>query len=301
MHTDVSHVYQRRQLRISLIAIFVTVAPLARPDDKPKFEFELDQMSFFSSIFPTVTLVLGLFTPFPSKIKGYTFFHWLMDRCSTSLLAGLVAMPIPTKSPEQLPHRTPESTLLTTPNSTPLDIPISQRPHPTYAEKSRAVYQSRQAAKLRLDALNAPAARRREVGLRVWGMRRLSPLRCETKVEYDDLGEPSYHLRHITPVETEWRSYPARVPLHPDLRNTQNNGLWGPKRSSLTVEDLARDLPRVRPIPKLARLGFVDLGPPFERKRFPSAMEVYITSCKIRVRRIFRFQDEDTIQLDRSL
>lgn len=229
-------------------------------------------------------------------------------------------------------HSTPESTLSTTPNPTPLDIPISQRPHPTYAEKSRAVYQSRQAAKLRLDALNAPAAvryresrgpavqaifrrnnemsevdrkafeRRRDYKYKTWGMRRLSPLRCETRVMYDDLGEPRYQSRFIFPErEDDWRSYPARVPLHPNLRNTQNNGLWGPKRTFQTGEDLAGDLPRARPIPKLARLGFVDLGPPFEKKRFPSAMEVYLASCKIRARRVFRFRDEDNVQLNRSL
>lgn len=259
-------------------------------------------------------------------------------------------MPIPIKSPEVSiffssysshfklishahlhlqypPHPTLKSTLPTTPDVFALDVPISQRPHPTYAEKSRAVSQSRQASKLRLDALNAPAAvryresrrpavhaifrrnnemsdserkasqRRREYKYKVWGMRRLSPLRCETKVEYDDLEEPGYYLRHAhtLPVPSDWRSYPARVPLHSNLRTTRKNGLWGPKRSSLTVEDLAGDLPRVRPIPKLARLGFVDLGPPIERKRFPSAMEVYVASCKIRTRRVFRFRDEDNV------
>lgn len=234
---------------------------------------------------------------------------------------------------QYLLHPDPESTLVTPPNPTPLDVPISQRPHPTYAEKSRAVYQSRQAAKLRLDALNAPAAvryreshgpavhaifrrnnemsavdrkafeRRRDYKYKTWGMRRLSPLRYETKVEYDDLGEPGYYLRHnyIPPVPYDWRSYPARVPLHPNAWSTENNGKWGRKRSFQTAEDLAGDLPRVRPIPKLARLGFVDLGPLLERKRFPSAMEVYVTSCKIRARRVFRFQDEVTAHRDRSL
>ena len=354
MEKHISHLFQRRQLRIDLIGIFVTVTQLARPQDMPKFE--LDQTSFLSSIFPTVSLVLILVAPFRSEIRSSPFFHWLIDCCSTSSLSGLIAMPFPIKSLDvsiyfllctdrsilishvQLylhlqcpPHPTPESTLSTTPNPTPLDVPVSQRPHPTYAEKSRAVYQSRQAAKIRLDALNAPAAvryresrghavqaifrrnnemsavdrkafeRRRDDRYKVWGMRRLSPLRNEIVVSrYDDLGQPRYQGRFTFPEREDWRSFPARVPLHANLWSSENNGKWGPKRSSQTPEELARDLPRVRPIPKLVRLGFVDLGPPSERKRFPLAMEVYLASCKIRARRVFRFRDDDTVQLAHS-
>lgn len=122
-------------------------------------------------------------------------------------------------------------------------------------------------------------------------------------MKYDDLEEPGNYLRHIhiRPMEDDWRSFPARVPLHPNAWSTENNGKWGPKRTFQTEEDLAGDLPCVRPIPKLARLGFVDLGPPIEKKRFPSAMEVYVTSCKVRTRRVFQFQDEDAVHRDRSL
>jgi hypothetical protein len=345
MPTDISHVFQRHQLRIGLLFTVVTVAQLVRPGGMSTSK--LDQISFLSSIFPTIALVLGFVAPFQLKIKGCTFLHWLIDCCSTSTLAGLVAMPIPIKLPEVSlcfvasyrrlhtythtdlypqypPHPTLKSTLFTPPSPTPLDIPISQRPHPTYEEKSRAVYQSRQAAKLRLDALNAPAAvryreshgpavhaifrrnnemsavdrkafeRRRDYKYKTWEMRRLSPLRYETKVEYDDLEEPGYYLRHhyISPVPYDWRSYPARVPLHPKAWSTENNGRWGPKRTYQTVGDLAGDLPRVRPIPKLPRLGFVDLGPPIEKKRFPSAMEVYLTSCKLGLVGFFGFKME---------
>ena len=66
----------------------------------PKFEFKLDQTSFISSIFPMIALVLGFVAPFQSKIKGCTFFHWVLDRWSTSSLGGLVAMPSLIKSPE---------------------------------------------------------------------------------------------------------------------------------------------------------------------------------------------------------
>jgi hypothetical protein len=145
--------------------------------------------------------------------------------------------------------------------------------------------------------------RRRDYKYKTWGMRRLSPLRYETKVEYDDLEEPGYYLRHhyIPAVSYDWRSYPARVPLHPNAWSTENNGKWGPKRTCQTEEDLATDPPRVRPILRLARLGFVDLGPPLKRKRFPSAVEIYLASCKIRARRVFRFRDGDAVHRDRSL
>jgi hypothetical protein len=99
MTKDISLLLQRGQLRIGLIAIFVTVAQLARTDDMPKFKFQLDQTSFLSSIFPTIAVVLGLVAPFQNKIQGSPFFHWLIDCCSTSSLAGLVAMSMPIKSP----------------------------------------------------------------------------------------------------------------------------------------------------------------------------------------------------------
>lgn len=100
MPTNISHVFQRHQLRIGLVAISVTVAQLARTDDMPKFEFKLDRMSFLSSIFPTIALVIGFVAPFQSKIQGSPFLHWLIDRCSTSSFAGLIATPIPIKLPE---------------------------------------------------------------------------------------------------------------------------------------------------------------------------------------------------------
>ena len=52
---------------------------------------------------------------------------------------------------------------------------------------------------------------------------------------------------------------------------------------------------------KPVRPGFVDLGPSLETKRVPPTMEVYLTSCKIRARRVFRSRNEDTVQPDRSL
>jgi hypothetical protein len=86
MPTDISHVFQRHQLRIGLISIVVTVAQLVRPGGMSTSK--LDQMSFLSSIFPTIALVVGLVAPFQSKIKGCTFFHWVLDCWSTFVACG---------------------------------------------------------------------------------------------------------------------------------------------------------------------------------------------------------------------